>query len=119
GFDGRVVEQVVKEIVRLKREGTMNVLIVSSGAVGCGMNVLGLKNRPKDLPLKQATAAVGQSRLMHYYEVLFQTYGDGLHTAQVLLSGGDLDDRHRYLNIRNTVHTLFELGSVVPVVNEN
>ncbi|GMW00475.1 MAG: glutamate 5-kinase [Candidatus Hydrogenedentota bacterium] len=119
GFDGRVLENLVKEIVRLKRESGTNVLIVSSGAVGCGMNVLGMKDRPKDLPLKQATAAVGQSRLMHYYEVLFETYGQGLHTAQVLLSGGDFDDRGRYLNIRNTIHALFDLNSIVPVINEN
>ncbi|MDZ4859543.1 MAG: glutamate 5-kinase [Candidatus Hydrogenedentes bacterium] len=119
GFDGRVVEGLVKELAALKRERNLDILIVSSGAIGCGMNRLGLKERPKLLPLKQATAAVGQAQLMHFYQVLFETYGDGLHTAQVLLTSSDLDDRHRYLNIRNTIHTLFSLGTVIPVVNEN
>lgn len=119
GFDGRIVEGVVKDLAALKRERNLNVLMVSSGAIGCGMNRLGLKQRPKLLPIKQAAAAVGQAQLMHFYEVLFQTHGGGLHTAQVLLTSSDLDDRHRYLNIRNTVHTLFGLGNVIPIVNEN
>ena len=119
GFDGRVIEQVVQELAALKRERALNIVMVSSGALGCGMNILGLTERPKPLPLKQATAAVGQSRLMHYYEVMFQQYGNGIHTAQVLLSADDLDDRKRYLNIRNTLQTLFELGNVIPIINEN
>jgi glutamate 5-kinase len=56
---------------------------------------------------------------MHYYEVLFERYGDGLHVAQVLLSAADLDDRLRYINVRNTIQALFALKSVIPVVNEN
>lgn len=119
GFDGRVVEERVKEVVALKRERDLNVLIVSSGALGCGMSALGMKERPKVLPLKQAVAAVGQSRLMHYYEVLFESYGDGLKVAQILLSGSDLDNRSSYLNIRNTLQTLFNLKNVVPIANEN
>jgi glutamate 5-kinase len=119
GFDGRYLESIVKEIADLKREQGINVLLVSSGAVGCGMDVLGIKERPQSLPQKQATAAVGQSRLMHYYETLFNAYGKGLNSAQVLLSAADLDDRQTYLNLRNTVHSLFEMKTVVPVVNEN
>ncbi len=119
GFDGRILEQIVQELSVLKRERDLNVLMVSSGAIGCGMNLLGMTERPKLLPLKQATAAVGQSRLMHYYEVMFETYGNGYHAAQVLLSAADLDDRQRYINIRNTIHTLFDLKSVIPIVNEN
>ncbi|MBN2309098.1 MAG: glutamate 5-kinase [Candidatus Hydrogenedentes bacterium] len=119
GFDGRVLEQVVMELADLKRESGLNILIVSSGAIGCGMDRLGIKERPRALRLKQATAAVGQARLMHYYQTLFETYGQGLQTAQVLLSAEDLDDRRRYLNIRNTIQTVFDLGSIVPVVNEN
>ena len=83
------------------------------------MDALKLTERPSRLPLKQAAAAVGQSQLMHYYETLFRHYGDGLLTAQLLLSAEDLDDRTRYLNIRNTIQTLFELKIVVPVINEN
>ncbi len=119
GFDGRVLEEIVKELCQLKRARQLNILIVSSGAIGCGMTALGLKERPKLLPLKQATAAVGQANLMHYYETLFRTYGDGLRSAQVLLSASDLDNRVTYLNIRNTLHTLFALENVIPVVNEN
>lgn len=118
-FDGQLLEEIVKDIAALKHARTMNVLIVSSGAIGCGMNALGITERPKQLPLKQATAAVGQSVLMHYYEALFRTYGAGLKTAQVLLSATDLDNRHSYLNVRNTIKTLFELENVIPIVNEN
>jgi glutamate 5-kinase len=119
GFDGRLLEGIVKDLAALKHARGMNIVIVSSGAIGCGMNVLGLKERPRLLPLKQATAAVGQVLLMHYYETLFRTYGQGLNAAQVLLSAGDLDDRRTYLNVRNTIRTLFDLGCVVPIVNEN
>lgn len=119
GFDGRVLEGLVKDLARLKTERKLNLLIVSSGAVGCGMDRLGMKERPASLPMKQATAAVGQSRLMHIYEALFQTYGDGLHAAQVLLTARDLDERQGYLNVRNTLNTLFSFGNVVPIVNEN
>ncbi len=118
-FDGRLLEGIVEDVVRLKRERAMNVLIVSSGAIGCGMNALGLTQRPKLLPLKQATAAVGQSVLMHSYETLFRTHGKGFKTAQVLLAASDLDNRQTYLNVRNTIHALFDLGTVVPIVNEN
>ena len=83
------------------------------------MNALGLSERPRLLPQKQAAAAVGQVTLMHYYETLFRTYGQGLNAAQVLLSAADLDNRQTYLNVRNTITTLFELGNVIPIVNEN
>lgn len=123
-FDGKLLEDIVKDVAHLKRARNgaahrLNVLIVSSGAIGCGMNALGLTERPKRLPLKQAAAAVGQATLMHYYETLFRVYGEGLKTAQVLLTASDLDNRQTYLNVRNTIRALFELGEVVPVVNEN
>ena len=119
GFQGLLLEEVVKDLSALKRETGIHLLIVSSGAMGCGMDRLGLTERPTSLPLKQATAAVGQSRLMHIYEALFQTYGQGLRTAQVLLSAHDLDDRVSYLNLRNTINALFDFDMVVPIVNEN
>lgn len=118
-FDGVLLEQIVKDLAQLKHERGLNIVIVSSGAIGCGMNALGLKTRPKLLPLKQAAAAVGQATLMHYYETLFRTYGAGLKTAQVLLTAGDLDNRQSYLNVRNTIRALFELKNVIPIVNEN
>ncbi len=118
-FDGHVMESVVKELCLLKQQHDINVLIVSSGAVGCGMKTLNLTQRPESLPAKQAVAAVGQATLMHYYETLFMTYGEGLHTAQVLLTLRDLDQRDSYLNVRNTIRNLFQMKSVIPIVNEN
>lgn len=118
-FEGHVLEEMVKEVCDIKRSHAMDIVIVSSGAVGCGMQTLGLTKRPVSLPEKQAVAAVGQARLMHYYETLFQAYGDGLTTAQVLLTQADLDSRQNYLNVRNTLNTLFALGSVIPIINEN
>lgn len=118
-FEGHVMESVVKEICLLKQAHPLNVLIVSSGAIGCGMNTLKLAKRPEALPEKQAVAAVGQATLMHYYETLFMTYGEGLHTAQVLLTLRDLDQRDSYLNVRNTIQNLFAMNSIIPIVNEN
>ncbi len=118
-FEGKVMENVVQEICALKKEYGHNVVLVSSGAIGCGMKSLGLAERPQSLPDKQAVAAVGQAQLMHYYEALFKTYGQGLATAQVLLTSSDLDERRTYLNARNTLLRLFEMGSVIPIVNEN
>ena len=118
-FEGQVMESVVKELCALKKRHDINVLIVSSGAVGCGMKTLGMTQRPETLPEKQAVAAVGQATLMHYYETLFMTYGEGLHSAQVLLTFRDLDQRDSYLNARNTIHNLFKMKSVIPIVNEN
>lgn len=118
-FDGHILEGLVQEIVSLKQDQGMDVLIVTSGAVGCGMDAMGLVKRPTALPEKQAVAAVGQARLMHYYETLFRVYGKGMTTAQILLTQADLDSRQNYLNIRNTLSTLFTMKSVVPVVNEN
>jgi len=119
GFEGHALENVVKEVCSLKHAMGMDIVIVSSGAVGCGMNALKMEKRPVLLPEKQAVAAIGQARLMHYYETLFRSYGEDLTTAQVLLTQADLDSRQNYLNIRNTLNTLFALGNVVPIINEN
>lgn len=118
-FQGQVMESVVKEICALKARHDINVLIVTSGAVGCGMKTLGMTRRPESLPDKQAVAAVGQATLMHYYETLFMTWGEGLHTAQVLLTLRDLDQRDSYLNARNTIQNLFKMKQIIPIVNEN
>lgn len=118
-FEGLVLDNLVKEICRLKTGYPMNILLVSSGAIGCGMNTLRLKTRPVALPMKQAVASVGQATLMHYYETLFKTYGDGLCAAQVLLTLADLDNRRTYLNVRNTLNALFDMKSVIPILNEN
>lgn len=118
-FDGRVMEACVQELCALKKRREMDILMVSSGAIGCGMNTLGLTKRPTALPLKQAVAAVGQSTLMHFYETLLKSYGKGLTSAQVLLTLADLDGRQTYLNVRNTIRALFDMKTVVPIINEN
>ena len=98
------------------RAREMEVILVSSGAILAGMEALGLTERPRDLPLKQAAAAVGQSHLMRAYEEAFQPRGQ--RVAQILLTREDLRHRGRYLNARNTLFTLLRLD-IVPIVNEN
>ncbi|MCU7865022.1 MAG: glutamate 5-kinase [Candidatus Thiodiazotropha sp. (ex Lucinoma borealis)] len=98
------------------RHAGHEVVLVSSGAVAEGMSRMGWSTRPHNLNELQAAAAIGQMGLVHAWESCFQQYG--LHTAQILLTRDDLDDRSRYLNARSTLRTLLELG-VVPVVNEN
>jgi glutamate 5-kinase len=92
------------------------VVLVSSGAVGAGMGRLGITQRPTDLPRLQAIAAIGQSILVEAYERALSPYGH--HAAQVLLTAEDLEHRLRYLNARNTLLTLIELGAI-PIINEN
>lgn len=91
-------------------------LIVTSGAIRAGMERMGLTERPRTIPEKQAAAAVGQGILMQVYADVFQKRG--MTTAQVLLTREDFGDRRRYLNARNTMLTLFRHG-IVPIVNEN
>lgn len=98
------------------RAREIEVILVSSGAILAGMEALGLTERPRDLPLKQAAAAVGQSHLMRAYEEAFQPRGQ--RVAQILLTREDLRHRGRYLNARNTLFTLLRLD-IVPIVNEN
>lgn len=92
------------------------VVLVSSGAVAAGMGRLGLDTRPTDLAHLQAVAAVGQSRLVETYERALRTHGR--HAAQILLTAEDVNDRTRYLNVRNTILTLLELRAL-PIINEN
>ncbi len=91
-------------------------IIVSSGAIALGLSRMGLMARPRELNLLQAAAAMGQSRLMHAYEHEFAAVSR--ETAQILLTSEDVRSRARYLNIRNTIFTLWSFG-VVPIVNEN
>ncbi|HEY2899417.1 MAG TPA: glutamate 5-kinase [Polyangia bacterium] len=102
-------------MARLRRQGR-EVVLVSSGAVGMGMRVLGLKERPRSLGLRQACAAVGQGHLMGVYTQAFAQLG--LTAAQVLLTQEDLADRDRALCVRTTLMRLLELGAV-PILNEN
>ncbi|HEX5747103.1 MAG TPA: glutamate 5-kinase [Archangium sp.] len=92
------------------------LVVVSSGAIALGVERLGLPARPKDIPGKQACAAVGQSRLMQAYEEAFGKADR--RVAQVLLTHGDVQDRRRYLNVKHALERLIE-AQVVPVINEN
>jgi glutamate 5-kinase len=107
--------QLVAQIAAVRAQGKQ-VVIVSSGAVGAGMGVLGFEKRPADLSALQACAAVGQPRLMGMYEKLFGEAGCGV--AQVLLTHNDLEHHECHLNARNTLVTLLRHG-VVPIINEN
>ena len=103
------------EVFKLRNRG-IEAALVTSGAVAAGMAKLGLTERPKSIPEKQAAAAAGQSSLMGRYERVFASHD--LNVAQILLTHEDLSSRHRYLNARNTLFTLLSYG-VVPIINEN
>ena len=117
--DGRValarLFAVVEAAAELRAQGR-EVLVVSSGAVGMGKDVLGLDRMPAELEERQACAAVGQTRLMGLYEEGFSRLGH--LCGQVLLTQADFDHRVRYLNLRSTLMTLLRRG-VIPVINEN
>lgn len=106
---------LVESAANLRKEGR-DVLLVSSGAIGLGVQRLHLGTKAGDLSLKQACAAVGQSRLMSIYEEGFGTLG--IPTAQVLLTEEDFADPLRFRNLSTTLGRLFALG-VVPILNEN
>ncbi|MBF0432080.1 MAG: glutamate 5-kinase [Fibrobacteria bacterium] len=111
----RRMNNLVKELCQLKQEGR-SIVLVSSGAVGLGMGVMGLKRRPTALAVKQASAATGQIKLMEYYSGKFRRHGQ--QVAQVLLSGEDFRERTRYNNIKRTIEELFK-HNIIPIINEN
>lgn len=117
--DGRLdterISLLAKQLTTLESAGK-RVVLVSSGAVAAGMAKLGISERPSGLAQLQAVASVGQAHLIQVYERFFAD--NGKHAAQVLLIADDLDDRTRYLNVRNTLLSLLEMG-VIPVINEN
>ncbi|MBI5558645.1 MAG: glutamate 5-kinase [Deltaproteobacteria bacterium] len=115
GLNQTVLENLAQDLTFLRESGR-EVILVSSGAVASGRKKLGLDNRVLKMREKQAAAAVGQSSLMRSYEDLFERYDQKV--AQVLLTHDDLAHRHRYLNVRNTMATLFEWG-ILPIINEN
>lgn len=115
GLDLNIIEQLVDEMVDLKKRG-YQVVIVTSGAIASGKHRMGITGPLKSMPQKQAAAAIGQSRLMRVYSNAFGKHG--IYVAQILLTMNDLTDRQRFLNIRNTLSTIMEWG-VVPIVNEN
>lgn len=114
-LDRARMQSLADQLHRIHAAGR-KVVLVSSGAIGAGVGRLGLGKRPSDLPHLQACAAVGQSALMQVYQECLAPHG--LHTAQILLTAGDFDSRVRYLNVRNTILTLFEYNCL-PIINEN
>ncbi len=115
GLSREVLENLAAEISRFMRQG-YEIVLVSSGAIACGQKKLEIPSRPFSLAEKQALAAAGQADLIQAYEEAFGHYA--LPVAQVLLTRGDLEDRTRYLNARNTLNTLLR-WRVIPIVNEN
>jgi glutamate 5-kinase len=109
------VQALADQVERVRRSGR-KVAVVSSGAIGAGIGQLRLPHRPGDLRHLQACAAIGQAFLMRAYQECLTPHGT--HTAQLLLTAGDFDNRRRYLNARNTIVTLFE-WNCLPIINEN
>jgi len=109
------ISSLIEDLAGARMAGCQ-IITVSSGAVALGANTLKMKPQSALLAQKQAFAAVGQSRLMNIYEQGFAKFG--LTPAQVLLTEEDFSNRKRYLNLRNTLMTLLEMG-VIPIINEN
>ncbi|MBW9149843.1 glutamate 5-kinase [Clostridium sp. CM028] len=109
------IENLIRQLADIHNQG-IQVVLVTSGAIGAGMGKLGFTVRPETIPEKQAAAAVGQGILIHMYEKFFSEYGKTI--AQILLTKEDIVDNTRYLNAHNTFLTLLSQG-VIPVVNEN
>jgi glutamate 5-kinase len=114
-LDAAFLGAIAGQVVDLRRRG-VHVTIVSSGAISAGMGELKLSTRPKDLALLQAVAAVGQRRLMDAWAAAFAPHA--IPVGQILLTREDMDRRARFLNLRNTIHALQELGGVA-IINEN
>src|SRR5205085_11815941 len=114
-LDAPFVATIAKQVAALRGRG-VKVTLVSSGAIGAGLRELNLPERPTDLAQLQAVAAVGQRRLMDVWAAAFAPHAAPV--AQILLTREDIDDRTRFLNLRNTIHAAHELGAV-PVINEN
>jgi glutamate 5-kinase len=115
GLNKAFISRLAGELSWLKTKG-VEIVMVSSGAIAAGMERLGLTKRPKTISELQAAAAIGQSSLMHVYEEAFAPWG--LKVAQVLITRDDMRDRKRYINARNTLRTLLDLG-IIPIINEN
>ncbi|MFO0937260.1 MAG: glutamate 5-kinase [Gemmataceae bacterium] len=114
-LDRQRIQSLADQLVRIRNAGR-KVVLVTSGAIGAGVGVLGLGKRPTELPPLQACAAVGQTALMQLYQQALAPHA--VHPAQILLTAGDFDNRARYLNARHTIRTLFDFGCL-PVINEN
>jgi len=114
-LDQKIMSNLVSQIARLQKQGA-EIVVVTSGAITAGRHKLGITKTIRGIPFKQVLASVGQSRLMHTYEEMFKKYS--INVAQALLTKADIADRAGYLNARNTLLALMELG-VICIVNEN
>ncbi|KAK6079934.1 glutamate 5-kinase [Seiridium cupressi] len=110
-----ILSLIVATAVKLRKDGH-RVVIVSSGAIGVGLQRMNVEKRPKHLAQLQALAAIGQCRLISLWDQLFGYYNQPV--AQILLTRNDIADRQRYLNAQTTVNELLDMG-VIPIVNEN
>ncbi len=115
GINKHRIQELTQHISKLKNK-IPNIIIVSSGAVACGFKALGFDKRPKDIVNKQASAAIGQARLMWLYQEFFAQ--SNINVAQILLTKDDLSNRKRYLYARLALKRLLELGAI-PIINEN
>lgn len=114
-LDADFIASIADQVAALRQRG-VRVAIVSSGAIGAGIRELGLSKRPTDLGKLQAVAAVGQRRLMDAWAAAFSRHK--MSVAQILLTREDVDHRTRFLNLRNTIGAIHELGAI-PIINEN
>jgi len=114
-LDTAFLATIATQVATLRQQG-VRVTVVSSGAIGAGMREMNLPARPTDLAKLQAVAAVGQRRLMDEWADAFAPHK--LPVAQILITREDIDSRTRFLNLRNTIHAIHELGAV-PIINEN
>src|SRR5688500_15164575 len=114
-LDAAFIAAIARQVAAL-RESKIAVTIVSSGAVSAGLAELALAKRPTDLAKLQAVAAVGQRRLMDTWAEAFEPFQ--MPVAQLLITREDIDDRTRFLNVRNTIHAAHDMGAV-PIINEN
>lgn len=114
GLRADIISQIAKQIAELKKQGK-EILIITSGAIGAGCTELGIK-KSREIVIRQALAAVGQSTVMRVYYDAFSKYN--IKVAQILLTYEDFSNRKRYLNLRNALNKLIEL-KVIPIINEN
>jgi glutamate 5-kinase len=116
GLDAVFIKELTRQICILKKTG-LRIILVSSGAIGAGMEAIGLRKRPNDLNKLQACAAIGQGKLMKLYEEGFRFHGK--HAAQILLTREDFSSEKRILTAKRTIMSLLYDFNAVPVINEN
>ncbi len=114
-LDYKLIRSIARQISDLKKEGK-KFIIVTSGAIGAGCKEVGARKRPRDILLRQACAAIGQSKVMEAYHNAFARYN--VVVAQILLTYDDFKDMKKYANLRNGISELLRLGAV-PIINEN